>query len=239
MLRLLHNIRKQLLNEGKTSKYFRYAIGEILLVMIGILLALQVNNWNESRKQNLIEIKIVKQLLEDAKADAVFFQSRIMHQHIRDTLYNYLIMASEQKANDSILNLEVKADPFFHRLAYQSNLINNNPEAYDLISDDSLKTKLRAYKAKYDYVVHSIELSNRVGEQYGMPLQVKYYADIKELPERSTYSDFSFAYNDVETVATFAMRKNYGFNYNIQVNNFLKTNEELIALLKHYLNTNN
>jgi len=43
------------MEQNKTGKYFKYAIGEILLVMIGILLALQVNNWNESRKQKALE----------------------------------------------------------------------------------------------------------------------------------------------------------------------------------------
>tara|TARA_B100000508_G_scaffold107348_1_gene85427 strand:- start:44 stop:181 length:138 start_codon:yes stop_codon:yes gene_type:complete len=39
--------------ENKTSKYFKYAIGEIILVVIGILIALQINNWNELRKSNI------------------------------------------------------------------------------------------------------------------------------------------------------------------------------------------
>lgn len=47
MIKFFRNIRRQLLIEKKSTKYFKYAIGEILLVMIGILLALQVNNWNE------------------------------------------------------------------------------------------------------------------------------------------------------------------------------------------------
>jgi hypothetical protein len=49
MIKLFRKIRQNLLFEGKTGKYFKYAIGEIILVMIGILLALQVNNWNENR----------------------------------------------------------------------------------------------------------------------------------------------------------------------------------------------
>ena len=49
----------------KTSRFLKYAIGEIILVMIGILLALQVNDWNESRKAKLQEIKILKELNND------------------------------------------------------------------------------------------------------------------------------------------------------------------------------
>jgi hypothetical protein len=47
MIKLFRNIRQNLLNEGKTSKYLKYAFGEIILVVIGILIALQLNNWNQ------------------------------------------------------------------------------------------------------------------------------------------------------------------------------------------------
>ncbi len=49
MINVFNKIRKQLLDENKTGRYLKYAIGEIVLVMIGILLALQVNNWNQNR----------------------------------------------------------------------------------------------------------------------------------------------------------------------------------------------
>ncbi|MCB0373030.1 MAG: hypothetical protein KDD31_08480 [Muricauda sp.] len=50
MIRFFRNIRQRLLTENKFTKYLIYAIGEILLVVIGILIALQINNWNENRK---------------------------------------------------------------------------------------------------------------------------------------------------------------------------------------------
>ena len=76
-------------------------------------------------------------------------------------------------SEDSISKLKVNHKyPFDYRLAYQSNLINNNPNAYDLISNDPLKYKLRQYLKAHDYVANSIELSNRINEQYGVPLQI-------------------------------------------------------------------
>jgi len=65
MAKLFNKIRKTLLAEGKTSKYIKYAIGEIVLVVIGILIALQINNWNENKK---IDSKI-KSLLEALRSD--------------------------------------------------------------------------------------------------------------------------------------------------------------------------
>ena len=58
-----------MLTENKFSKYLLYAIGEIALVMIGILLALQVNNWNEKRKNNGIKQSLIENLIVDLKKD--------------------------------------------------------------------------------------------------------------------------------------------------------------------------
>lgn len=69
MIKLFRNTRKILLNEGKTSKYFKYAIGEIILVVIGILIALSINNWNENRKQNEMLRSIYQIIKEDIRID--------------------------------------------------------------------------------------------------------------------------------------------------------------------------
>ncbi|OIQ39149.1 MAG: hypothetical protein BM563_04895 [Bacteroidetes bacterium MedPE-SWsnd-G1] len=55
--------------ENKTGKYFKYAIGEIVLVVIGILIALQINNWNENKKSRRFEVKILKELRNDLKSN--------------------------------------------------------------------------------------------------------------------------------------------------------------------------
>jgi len=62
MIKIFRHIRKDFMEKNKTGKYLKYAIGEIILVMIGILLALQVNNWNEQRKMNAQEQEILEGL---------------------------------------------------------------------------------------------------------------------------------------------------------------------------------
>jgi len=57
MIKFFRKIRQNLLSEGKTGKYLKYAIGEIVLVVIGILIALQINNWNENRKNQKLELE--------------------------------------------------------------------------------------------------------------------------------------------------------------------------------------
>ncbi len=69
MIKFFRPIRQNLLMENKTSKYFKYAIGEILLVVIGILIALQVNNWNEQRKERAKELHYLTNLKTDLKSN--------------------------------------------------------------------------------------------------------------------------------------------------------------------------
>lgn len=69
MIKFFRKIRQQLLTENKIGRYLLYAIGEIVLVVIGILIALQVNNWNEKQKQQQLEKEYYCRLLEDAMLD--------------------------------------------------------------------------------------------------------------------------------------------------------------------------
>jgi len=62
MIKFFRHIRENLIMENKTGKYLKYAIGEIVLVVIGILIALQVNNWNENRKNQSKKEKLLNAL---------------------------------------------------------------------------------------------------------------------------------------------------------------------------------
>lgn len=75
MINFFRSIRRILLNDNKTGKYLTYAIGEILLVVIGILIALSLNNWNDNQKNNREEILILNSLLDNlqlAKAQSEY-----------------------------------------------------------------------------------------------------------------------------------------------------------------------
>jgi predicted choloylglycine hydrolase len=75
MITFFRKIRKNLLAEGSTSKYLKYSIGEILLVVIGILIALQINNWNEDNNERKVEVDYIQNVLEDLEDDLEIFQN--------------------------------------------------------------------------------------------------------------------------------------------------------------------
>jgi len=86
MLKFFRKIRKKHIKQGKIGNYLKYAIGEIVLVVIGILIALQINNWNEKKKINQSianHLIILKQNLLEDKA-----QLKLLHQNMSDN-FNY------------------------------------------------------------------------------------------------------------------------------------------------------
>lgn len=71
MLKFFRSIRQNLIAKGKTGKYLKYAFGEIVLVMIGILLALQVSNWNDQSKLRDLEKRYISELILDLTTDSL------------------------------------------------------------------------------------------------------------------------------------------------------------------------
>ena len=93
MIKFFRKIRQRLLTENKLSKYLIYAIGEILLVMIGILLALQVNNWNEKNKKKEIQLTQLSGLKIEIKSMQEFLK---FHTNVLETSI---------KGNETLLEL--------------------------------------------------------------------------------------------------------------------------------------
>ena len=83
MLNIFRNIRRKLANENRFLQYTRYAIGEIVLVMIGILLALQVNNWNEERKQANMVVNSLESLIKDLTIQKELIEEQLKYEVIK------------------------------------------------------------------------------------------------------------------------------------------------------------
>lgn len=77
MIKFFRRIRQKLINEGNLKRYLLYAIGEIALVVIGILIALQINNWNEFRKDREIEKKVLANLVENMEVNIEAIEKKI------------------------------------------------------------------------------------------------------------------------------------------------------------------
>ena len=104
MLTLFRRIRRELMAGHQTRTYVFYAIGEILLVMIGILLALQVNNWNEFRKERIKEREILQELTNNINTNITFLNEQIAFEKKWTRDYNVMIdvIANQREWHDSL-----------------------------------------------------------------------------------------------------------------------------------------
>jgi len=144
MIKFFRRIRQRLLTENKFSKYLLYAIGEIVLVMIGILLALQVNNWNERRKDVHREIKMLNDLKNDINNNINNIDEGIIVLE-QGIAYSSEILSvfEEQIKYDSTLNKAFSFytyywDPDFRNASFE----NLKKVGVNLISNDTLRNKI-------------------------------------------------------------------------------------------------
>lgn len=150
MLKLFRNIRKNLLNEGKTSKYFKYAIGEIVLVVIGILIALSLNNWNTENANRKIVLKNSKTLIQNLEKDSVFCKNKIRAiQKQEDELSSLQARLSSRTATLDTLIKIVRYE--FNPLTVTINFQNENAYKTMVLSGEINLFDSQLTQAIYDF----------------------------------------------------------------------------------------
>ncbi|MEJ2114156.1 MAG: hypothetical protein P8X62_10865 [Flavobacteriaceae bacterium] len=103
MIKFFNKIRQRLLSESKLSQYLVYAIGEIILVVIGILIALQVNNWNNERKEQHDAEELSKSLIAELEGIKWYVEKRVNDMESQQKLIKYVINTKDIKM-DSVLS---------------------------------------------------------------------------------------------------------------------------------------
>jgi hypothetical protein len=205
MLTFFRRIRKGLLDMGAARKYLVYAAGEVLLVMVGILLALQVNNWNENVKDRKVEISILKELLADLNSDIISLNDDIKlnqraissNQIIAHTLENNL------PYHDSL-------DIHFGNIQYNTLFTVNNgayenlkSQGFDLLSNNDVRKAIIYLQDKiYDYLLNVGNKNNVINLEQFNPKYKTYFNDF-DLDFEShmvsfTPSNYSVLQNNIE-----------------------------------------
>ncbi|WP_350289516.1 DUF6090 family protein [uncultured Croceitalea sp.] len=149
MIKLFRKIRQDLLMENKTGKYFKYAIGEILLVVIGILLALQINNWNEDRKSKKTEAYVLNEILSNLKEDSVILNEIVKQRQItKSSVANMLSYLQKEKISKDSLEKDMVNFLTFERYFPINNAYEILKSKGLQLSNNNLTSKISRY---YDY----------------------------------------------------------------------------------------
>ncbi len=147
------------MEKNKTGKYFKYAIGEIVLVVIGILIALSINNWNESRKQSTLEKEFLTSIKNDLKQDKAFIQvvikiiepKMVAYEEINRSLlplYN-----NDRKSLDSIFQIYFQSQRTFYPISgsYESAVSGNQITVFR--NKELIQKVIKLYNSTYDRLV--------------------------------------------------------------------------------------
>ena len=206
------------MEKNKTGKYFKYAIGEIVLVMVGILLALQVNNWNELRIQRQKEVVNLLELKKGLESDLITeFIPGIDYYVKRKKAVNKLKgFYNDTKTihNDSLLkyfriSLSGEWNFIFNVATYE----NLKSTGIDIISNDSLRTNISSlYSNEYPELIARGDRVLRYSENQVDPV----------LDDNINLYDSILSKNDLENL-----------KYNIQITNRIRSlNSQRRGLLK-------
>lgn len=239
MIKFFRNIRQKLLSEGKTEKYLKYALGEIVLVVVGILIALSLNNWNQNVTYKNELKQTVKEIRSDLNKDILFLREEIKFSEAFINNVDNLLNNGDKMPVDSLLNNISRV----HRISslttinFGYNKLNKHPKSELL--PDSLINNLTTY-----YTTFSVESNNRYYEglslysldllrdyliKHGFPLEMT------ELERPRDISHLNYIINDIEFIG---ILRNTKHNWSAQrrlVIEALKQAESNLDIINNYL----
>ncbi|MEL4456486.1 DUF6090 family protein [Lutimonas vermicola] len=192
--------------ENKTGKYFKYAIGEILLVVIGILIALQINNWNEENKKKALLITNIKSIAKDIQADIFDIQkvNKSLHNQIAAAKNIIPILESENKFIDDSLKFIMDFNSFTTTpiISESSNTWSflNSSGVVSEFPDSKLLKLLQDYYKNYNDVVTNFTNSGNPARLELRKLKYELFSDTehrKFFPTNSPNAPGSEVYNSI------------------------------------------
>ena len=165
MLKFFRTIRQKLIMENKTAHYLKYAIGEIVLVVIGILIALQINNWNESRKERVKEKEILLALADNLENNIITLEADVVFLQIHKESAKIILSVLDNK-----LSYSDTLDIHFHQARVSKHELILSESGYEqykdagfqIIRNGQIKNEiLKLFESTYPKKLASRELINK------------------------------------------------------------------------------
>lgn len=242
MKKFFRRIRQKLLDENNLKKYLVYAIGEILLVMIGILLALQVNNWNNHKKDNNQAQKVLLALHDEFKQNKdQLTRINSYHQRVNNGCESLLsfIANFDEIPSKSIMDSIFADYSYFMTFDPYNSVLNAAISSGDihLIKSDSLKTMLFAWPAMvYDSNEEEQKAKEILFEQKNFYSK---FVREKNLWQSRSKSVFESDYLDLLKHPDFENKVYFRYTIVVEIlreqNVLIETNNKILGKLKEEL----
>ena len=223
MLKIFRSARQNMIKNNKIKAYVLYAIGEIFLVMIGILLALQVNNWNEGRKQKTELNNVLRTISYDLETDTL-----VAGQIVK--LYDTL-----QAKSNIIINKQLKKENYKDCLACASLTTFYSPFNIQTKGFELLKSISNKQTTQKDSLVTNIiqiySLYKPIIDKNNNRLESEVMKNLNELKEFPWFVDLSLGKFNEDMIAYFTESEDY--RKRVALHNMLASNNHL-AIAKQY-----
>lgn len=245
MLFLLRQIRRKAMNENKLSTYFLYAVGEIILVVVGILIAVQIDDWNDDKERARQQLKYYQDILTDLQKDSVHFK-RVLN-GFKGRQANYYGIYREIKT--SVLEEERPVyDYLLYNAQFAPTMIKNQQQVIDDLRDNSVRQLINEYGENLASVQIAIDEYNMCVYELMRPYTLKkqiwnvdnvFQADMFAfLPEESVIDPDASKklFGDEELLQLLAYQRiSSGFAI-FELEGVIKINQELMLTLRTKLN---
>tara|TARA_R110002033_G_scaffold170972_1_gene215051 strand:- start:869 stop:1561 length:693 start_codon:yes stop_codon:yes gene_type:complete len=227
---------------GKTGKYFKYAIGEIILVVIGILIALQINNWNQDKQNKIYEKKMLSEVLDDLKLDSTMIETQLNRIKYFEKSIDTVIKASNDLSLLDANSIRLFGGVYF--ILNTKTLETIKSGNVQIPFDDELRKKITSHYHKSKFYIDLMSLEDeKYFDQWSFPIEKKYFKivqdtssetfdidpvpiDIKLLHSSSEFNDFVLR------------RKSRVIRWKWAYENINNSTFETITAISDYLETN-
>ena len=224
MIKFFRHIRKSLLMQNRTSRYFKYAIGEIILVVIGILIALQINNWNENR----LHQKEEKVLLLSVKKD---FLSAISEFEVLNNIRARIINATKRVTSLDPTKFSTDSLHKIFILTLQSPTFNNKAGSLNVLLTSGKINLIRNYQLKESLIQWPGDIEDMIEDEVSTD-KLYHEVFIQFIHEYLSFNDL-FQHFETKNMARFDNIK----MESISSNNSIKSDYESLLKNKKFVNT--
>jgi len=212
MVQFFRRIRKKLLSENKFTKYLIYAVGEILLVMIGILLAFQVNKWNDESKARFLERDLLIEVQSSLRKDLNDVSENIKSIKRRDLSRQIIIdwIESNDEYNDTLSTHLRESFTTTYFAAYLGPYETLKQTGMRNISNDSLRNQIsKLYNITYPHYLRFDANQDMIFKEHLVPKSMKHLDELNYV-KPMVINEISKLRADKEYLSTFKTTKHFG-----------------------------
>ena len=191
MIKFFRHIRRSLIQKNQMGKYFKYAIGEILLVVIGILIALQINNWNENRKERSNELKILNTLNAEFTRNGNTLDSILLKLKGIEQSLSFVLQKIEPTPKINFTAVELDSilynsfdNPYWKRSEYTLRNLESSGKL-SALSNEDLKSKL------YEWSLIATDVKDKDSDtSVAFQNLLNYYKENGSIRNLDTFGDY-------------------------------------------------